>query len=1207
MTQSITFNNGKIRDGLELVVSRNAATYNGNDELVAANAPRYGKARAYHSRSAPTAADAHSGTGTATTLAGGVDLAGTGGMALIRKTGPSSLWVRSGSGLNTQYQSRSGTHDPLTVTGRTHYITGAEIRYGLIVTQCSVQRTSPGTVETTCLIYSQDGGPTWALWPVESGSAWSEDTNYPAPNPVGTIDGSTTMGNIWSLNWFQADDLDEPLDIWVTFTDYRNNDKDGGCAYIARATRSSVGAAWVLQDIRKVYESQSAATTEHAHSCAMAQDPATGNWHAVVFFGDTSYNHVVNVLIDGDDYLTATLTANETWSGGTPGSITVPRSAQPTSCFPMPNGDIAATADNERSTILCIKASSLSEDKAEWYTVGPQAGTLYSGTLSLFGNYERDGFGRCYTARHNPKEGTTTAGETNTIASIDGTNWFQIGDSAFIYIAGPYIIGDVSNQLYTLPRPTTSNVRTARPLEVAPGGDNIQTTSLSATGAGNGEDIAEVTADGNGDYLWPSGFARAGEAMPAPPRPGQVFAFDCTDSTNFVAWNRAVTVLTQTNNTDYTFVVWGLVPQDSTDLAFKLWQGGGEQENHTRVTGNRWIRLNVSRKWVTGNTGNVQILIDTTSSTPQSRPQFALLLEGTYPGFAQPYWIPTNTTGRPNERATIKGLTVASDWSVGVDVNYPDDSDAAGGQHGAANPGGPIVTLWQDAMNYITVETADNAADGYPYDFVVTVTQNGSDGTPAVFAGESLDYPGAPIRPIVSKVDADTVVSLQHGGNFPALTSTITGESIAPRKILLASNATGSAVNRLEFAKVVAADTQANTITELDAATGADNMAIPSDLTRKHAITIDATKVGTGGVTNFSVCLQRDHFADEVVDPSGDYAARTDGGDIRFSSDAAGATQLACDVISFAHDTTTGAGDAAIEVRVLVPSLSATVNTVIYVWYKGSTTTAQPASTDTYGSDYAYDDGTAYHFPMGPEDSTAVYADRTANGNDGAITGLSFPTDDIAGQVGRATQWANSSDRVDVDAPLRAGGTFTWSAWLRNDASADSLYVYDEGHVSDTAKPFFSIRTGTGTGGDRKKLLIITRNAASGNFSSSLSTGVFDTADDWHHIAVVGNAAGNPSYIMYFDGAADAINMHDATGGDFSSLTLATIGEARHGASIFNPWKGDIDDVFGATVARSAAWIKTEYNQTAAPSTFATAGPGQAAGSMLSWNAWRGW
>lgn len=55
-------------------------------------------------------------------------------------------------------------------------------------------------------------------------------------------------------------------------------------------------------------------------------------------------------------------------------------------------------------------------------------------------------------------------------------------------------------------------------------------------------------------------------------------------------------------------------------------------------------------------------------------------------------------------------------------------------------------------------------------------------------------------------------------------------------------------------------------------------MAVPADLARKHAITIDHTKVGTGGVSDFSFMVQRDHLDDEVVDPSGGNAARTDGG-----------------------------------------------------------------------------------------------------------------------------------------------------------------------------------------------------------------------------------------------------------------------------------------------------------------------------------------
>jgi hypothetical protein len=132
-------------------------------------------------------------------------------------------------------------------------------------------------------------------------------------------------------------------------------------------------------------------------------------------------------------------------------------------------------------------------------------------------------------------------------------------------------------------------------------------------------------------------------------------------------------------------------------------------------------------------------------------------------------------------------------------------------------------------------------------------------------------------------------------------------------------------------------------------------VAFPSGWTRKCDIAIGFPKVGTGGVSDFTVYLTRGHFPDEMCDPAGGNNAQANGGDIRFSSDAAGATRLACQIDAFGHDSALGADDAVVRIQVKVPSLSDSVDTPIYVWYNSLSVETQPASTDTYGSQNAYD------------------------------------------------------------------------------------------------------------------------------------------------------------------------------------------------------------------------------------------------------------
>ncbi len=132
-------------------------------------------------------------------------------------------------------------------------------------------------------------------------------------------------------------------------------------------------------------------------------------------------------------------------------------------------------------------------------------------------------------------------------------------------------------------------------------------------------------------------------------------------------------------------------------------------------------------------------------------------------------------------------------------------------------------------------------------------------------------------------------------------------------------------------------------------------MAFPSGWQRKVAITIDQTLCGTANSTDFTALLTRDNLPDEMASPTDANRAQSDGGDVRFSSDSAGATQLALHVENFEHDTTDAAGDADIRLNLKVPTLDTVSDTVIYAWYSTTGTTSQPASTDTYGSKNAYD------------------------------------------------------------------------------------------------------------------------------------------------------------------------------------------------------------------------------------------------------------
>ncbi len=69
---------------------------------------------------------------------------------------------------------------------------------------------------------------------------------------------------------------------------------------------------------------------------------------------------------------------------------------------------------------------------------------------------------------------------------------------------------------------------------------------------------------------------------------------------------------------------------------------------------------------------------------------------------------------------------------------------------------------------------------------------------------------------------------------------------------------------------------------------------------RRASITVDNTKVGgTGDLTDFPILLNIDNLPSEMFDADGSYPAKSDGCDLRFSTDEAGDTELPLEIVDF--------------------------------------------------------------------------------------------------------------------------------------------------------------------------------------------------------------------------------------------------------------------------------------------------------------------
>ncbi|WP_372899169.1 hypothetical protein, partial [Stieleria sp.] len=98
-------------------------------------------------------------------------------------------------------------------------------------------------------------------------------------------------------------------------------------------------------------------------------------------------------------------------------------------------------------------------------------------------------------------------------------------------------------------------------------------------------------------------------------------------------------------------------------------------------------------------------------------------------------------------------------------------------------------------------------------------------------------------------------------------------------------------------------------------------MAFPTGWTRKCELTFASTPTA-----DLAALFTEDNLPSEMFDADGDNPALNGGGDIRFSSDSAGTSQLPCEVVSFVTDNDPANGTAQVWVK--VPAAAS-----VWVWY----------------------------------------------------------------------------------------------------------------------------------------------------------------------------------------------------------------------------------------------------------------------------------
>jgi hypothetical protein len=323
---------------------------------------------------------------------------------------------------------------------------------------------------------------------------------------------------------------------------------------------------------------------------------------------------------------------------------------------------------------------------------------------------------------------------------------------------------------------------------------------------------------------------------------------------------------------------------------------------------------------------------------------------------------------------------------------------------------------------------------------------------------------------------------------------------------------------------------------------------------QRKAITIRHTQVsGSAGMTNFPVLIS-------LTDANLQSAAKPDGSDILFTA-SDGVSKLNHELELY------NGGTGQLVAWVNVPALSSTADTVIYIYFGNSSAASQQNAPAVWDTNYR----AVWHLANG---TTLSGNDSSANGNVGVISGAAARPGEIDG--GASFNGASNIGAVNSTS-LNISGAFTLECWV-NSAISNAYQALIVKSSASGVRQYGLYLSGGGVG---------TIYVAAGGFGGNIPVSVNWTKNAWNHIVYTG------------DGTQARVYVNGQLAGSSSSFASVTAAAAttylgRDQAANGNGLNGVLDEARISSVARSAEWILTEYNNQSAPGSFYTVGAAEA-------------
>ena len=355
---------------------------------------------------------------------------------------------------------------------------------------------------------------------------------------------------------------------------------------------------------------------------------------------------------------------------------------------------------------------------------------------------------------------------------------------------------------------------------------------------------------------------------------------------------------------------------------------------------------------------------------------------------------------------------------------------------------------------------------------------------------------------------------------------------------------------------------------------------VPQITAADNTITIDHTKV-TGGadIPNFIFCFTGAY--NFLKQKPGGGVAYPNGSDIFFSSDPQGTDVLAFDLAFYNVS-------GQITAWILIPTLSHTVDTVIYLQYGNgaiSTSLANPPAVWSPAADVSGTPNANYHGVYHLTEEAAPFEDSTKYGNDSTGTSNAYPnfTDSPFG-LGQFFNQAAGGNSINLPALLTGNGfdnfSGTLECWFYSIKQQSGVIYYDliicaqttggpqYGPGLATSGAGFSA-PGYGTG-------MLTND---GSYSTVTDTSIVINDGAWHKL------------VFTMDGTDGKLYVDGVYGGDLGYGQNVPMTGITYLCNTIRPgnYTGAecaLTEVFVSQIAKTAALIATEYANQGSPNTF---------------------